>query len=157
MENPLEMAWKGPQVAWHSMSGNHQSRAKSVSQVDELRYGSQLLALQGEGSAKEQWPLPALIWEKAAPPAPTLMLDNSLPPRMSLMPFQLLPQHWSSKAVCPSKSVCGPLGGAARDSLSLHLPQLQSLGFLFQTLWGLSSWHWNPWMGVLVIKVMKTN
>nr|KAF6506146.1 hypothetical protein HJG63_007964 [Rousettus aegyptiacus] len=39
MKKPLEAAWVGPKVAWGRVSGNHQGRATSISQL-ELRYGS---------------------------------------------------------------------------------------------------------------------
>ena len=61
----------------------------------------------GEGSEKEQWPVPALLSVGKLPPALALMLDYSVPSHMSLMPFSLLPLHWSSEEASLSKSVCG--------------------------------------------------
>ena len=48
------------------------------------------------------------VWERAVPPALALMPDNSFSPCMSLMSFNILPLHWGSEEVSPSKSVSGP-------------------------------------------------
>ena len=62
-KKPLEMAWVSPQFGWGRVSDNYQVGAYSVGQVDgdSDRYGTHLPALWGEGSAKEQWPLPVLL------------------------------------------------------------------------------------------------
>lgn len=52
-----------------------------------------LLALWGEGSEEEPWPLPALLPGESCPSSPHPDADNSVPLRMSLMPFELLPQR----------------------------------------------------------------
>ena len=67
MEKPLETAWVGLKFGWHGVSGNHQGRAKNTQWQYEpgwwrLRCDTQLLALgEGVGSAKAQWPVPALL------------------------------------------------------------------------------------------------
>lgn len=45
-----------------------------------LRYGTHLPALLGEGSKKEQSPLPARLSGRTLPPALTPMPENSVPP-----------------------------------------------------------------------------
>ena len=84
------------------------------------------------------------------PPALTLMPDTSVPPAMSLVPFKLLPQCWGSERVGLSKSMCGFL---KRNCLGLKkfLPPTQSLlVFVVKSYGVLSSWQWNPGLGVLV-------
>ena len=63
-----------------------------------------ICSYKGELPVKGQWLLPALQWEKAAPPALTLEPENSVPPHMPLMLFKLLPQCWSSEQVSLSAS-----------------------------------------------------
>ena len=54
------------------------------------------VALYGEGSAKGQWPLLALI------------PDTSASPSMPLVPLKMLPWHWSSEGVSLTReSMCG--------------------------------------------------
>ena len=92
-------------------------------------------------------PASTSVWEKAVPPPLTLILDNSVPPCMSLMPFNLLPLCWSPEGVSSSKW-CKPFK-RNRDSGSFCLPQPQSLlVFLARSSGHLSSWHWNPGVGL---------
>ena len=72
MENPLETAYVGPKFGWGQVSGNHQSGLNSVSQVDVV---SDMVptckfceSVGGEGSEKEQWPLPTLLPGRKLPP-----------------------------------------------------------------------------------------
>ena len=114
-----------------------------------LRYGVCLLAMLGEGSAKKQWPLPALVSVRKPPPAAlALMPDNSVLPHMSLMPFNLLTPLWGSEGESPSKSVHGPfkrncLGLQKLMSSSVSIPT----GCYSQKLWGLFFWALEPWVG----------
>ena len=65
MEKLLETAWVGLKVGCGGVSGNHQGGANRVSQVD----GVSDMALLGEGSKKEQWPLRALFCGRKLPPS----------------------------------------------------------------------------------------
>ena len=49
------------------------------------------------------------------------MTENTVSSLMPQVPFKLLPPHWSSQRVSPSKSVCGPF---KRDCLGLQKPFL---------------------------------
>ena len=93
----MEMALVDSQVGRSKVSGNHQGEANSVSKVKEDRDGAGSVALWGQVSQKEQWPLPALLCETKLSLKLSLMPDNSLPPCMFLEHFQLLPQCWSSE------------------------------------------------------------
>ena len=80
-------------VGWGRASGNHQGEANSVNQADGVSYMAppvSAVALLGEGSEKEQWPLPAHLSGRKLPSALALMLDNSVSSLMSLVPFNLL-------------------------------------------------------------------
>ena len=70
MEKALETAWVDPQVGWGRASGNHQGGANSVSHVDGVSYmaPARSAPLWEEGSEKEQWPLPALLFGRKLPP-----------------------------------------------------------------------------------------
>ena len=64
MEEPLETSWVGLEVGWGRASGNHQGDANNVSQVDgvsDMAPACHLCGSVGEGSVKEQWPLPAAL------------------------------------------------------------------------------------------------
>lgn len=64
------------------------------------------------------------FWLAESCPCPSLVLalmpDNSDPPPVSLIPFKMLPHHWSSEKVSPSKSVYRSF---KRNCLRLLQPQ----------------------------------
>ena len=92
MEKPLEGAWVGQLFEWGRISGTHQGRAMSVSQVDR---DSDMVATcvcmpGGKELNKETDSASTSVWEEAAPLALALKPDNSIPPCTSLVPFKLL-------------------------------------------------------------------
>ena len=104
----------------------------------------------GEGSEKEQWPLPALLFWRKLPLQLTLMPDTSVLPHMSLVPFKLLPQCWSSEWVSLSKSihVWSLLEELPGTPEALPLDQSQSpLIFTARSYGDFSSWHLGPGWG----------
>ena len=108
MEKPVETAWVGPKVGWGWASGNDQGGAKSVSQVDGVSDGLHPLPALWLGGGLRKGIMAsdiAFLWEKASPQRLPLMPDSLVPPCISLMPFNLLPLHWCSEGVSPSKSV----------------------------------------------------
>ena len=88
MEKPLELAYVSLQAGWVWVSGNHQA----------LRYVTCLPVLVlsgvGEGSSKEEWPMPALLPGSKLSFTSSLYGDgHSVPLHMSLVPFKPVPQH----------------------------------------------------------------
>ena len=154
MEKPLETAWVGLKFGWGQASGNHLGRANSGSQVDgvsNMMPPAGFVALFRVGSENQQWVPPAFLSGRKLPPALTLMPDNLVPPHMSLMPFNLVPLHWSSEVVSPNKCVCWPF---KRNFLGfqtfLFSTSSPPLFFTARSYRDLSSWHWNPGLGVLM-------
>ena len=65
----METAWVGLKVGWGRASGNYQGGSYSVSQVGGVSDMAPACWLLGEGSEKEQWPLPALPSRRKLPPS----------------------------------------------------------------------------------------
>ena len=102
MDKALKTAIVGPpQVGgWGGVSGNHQGRVNSVSQVNENSDMVSACKLCGEGLRKGTGASASTsVWVKAAPPASFLKRGKEVPPHMSLVPFKLLLQCWSSERV----------------------------------------------------------
>ena len=69
MEKPLETTWVSPKIGRGRVSGNHQSGANSMRQVDGVSYMALPAGSVGEGELKKRTMAFAStsIWEKAAP------------------------------------------------------------------------------------------
>ena len=71
-------------------------------------------------------------------------------PSMPLVPFKLLLWCWSSEGVSLSKSLCGFFKRNCLGLQKFFLPTQSPLVFVARSFGDLSSWHWNPGLGVLV-------
>ena len=118
--------------------GGAESLGTSKGQTQIWHQPAGSMDLQGEGSEKGQWPLLAL------------MPDTSVPPSMSLVPFKLLSQCGSSEGLSLSKSGCGFFKGNCLGLQEFLPPTQFPLIFAARSYGDLSSWHWNPGLGVLV-------
>ena len=96
--------------------------------------------------------LPFCLGE-SCPPALTLMPHTSVPPHMPLVPFKLLPWCWSSGAVSLSKSMCALFKRNCLELQLFLLPTQSPLVFSARSYGDLSSWHWNPGLGLLTSEV----
>ena len=94
---------------------------------------------------------PPFCLGKSCPPALALMPDTSVSPCMPLVPFKLLPWCWSSEGVSLiTHSMCGFFKNCL--GLQKFLLSTQSLlGVVDRSYGDLSSWHWNPGLGGLVL------
>ena len=144
--------WK--QLGWayrsskEGVSGNHQGRANTVSQVDgdsDMASACQLfVGRQGVSQKRNNGFCQHFVWQKAAlhslrplSPALPLIPDNFVFPSMSLM-LSKLPQCWNSEGVSQSKSVHGPY---KRNCLGHQKP---SISFSHNPCWVL----WPEVMGI---------
>ena len=108
----------GPHFGWSGVSGVHQDRENSESQVDEdSNMALTISSVGGELSKGTMASVSTSVWENAAPTTLTLIPDNSVPPQVSLVPFKLVSQCRNSKGVSLSKSVHWPFKRTPKPSL----------------------------------------
>lgn len=102
-------------------------------------YGAFLPAIGG-AQERNTGPCQHFSLRKSCPSSSYPQPDNSVPPHMSLVSLELLPQHWSSAGVSPSKSTHGPF---KRNCLGLPQPQSPSV-FTARIYGDFLVWGWDP-------------
>ena len=152
MEKPLKTAWVGPKFGW--------GRGSGITRVGQTVWGrlmeserwcppSSSVALCGEGSEKEQWPLPALLSVRKMPPSChpyARQLRSSLYVSDTFQSAALALELIGSETKFVHRSF-------KRNCLGLQqffcLPQpLSPLVFTVRSYRDFSSWHWSSRLGV---------
>ena len=148
MEKPLETVWVGPKVGLGRASGNHQSGANNVRQVDGVSVTVPACLLCGSVGEGTMAPASTSVWEKAATSFHTGARQFSS--FSCLCCLSMCCPMLELRGVGPSKSVHRLFKGKCpRLQQFLSFTALILTGFYSQTNRGLSSWHWNSGLGLV--------
>ena len=131
---------------WGGVLDKHLDGANSVSQVMESQIWSRpagCVALCGEGSKKQQWPLPTFLSGRELSPRSCPDDRYFISSLYATGAFQAAtPVVLELRGMCLCKFTLGPVRGTARESSNCFPPTSIPLVFTARSSGGFSSWHW---------------